>query len=1355
MYLFEEYYSWHYTYRRHSFQHLLPLLLLLNFPSGSTTVAVTDPWPCPGECWSNPEEGDIQNYQELWDSNCLYCTGIYNCEYGQYNLNNACYDCKSSLPSESHKTVVPTYATNCDLASTYVCDKGYRTNPLDPSGSCIPCVDGVVDCGKGFYPKRCVSVENSVEIYDLCNPCDNPPLPDQIKYRYGYGRLYDDCIDYKKIIPIPTDICAWFLTPKWERGVCDIECNQGYFMSASGGTSCLPCQTTCSPGWYPPDCPGGSGRKTDGSCLPCPNTLPTNAFWVSGCVWQCLPNTFRDPSKQQCISCFRTDLAISCSNTMIGYPANSYESLYPITNMYMILGCKDDSPGKCVACNITCPSQNFIASEPYMDSCKCSPCTQPQPGSTYIVQNCTRVSDTILADCSTCTIGKTFRKQACSTWQDTICHPCTPPVDGMLLKSFCDLTQDAIYIPCPSEKACDGSSSTFYCSSDKQAVNGKCVCKPGTQNNNGIETCKPMLCPHQWMYPDPISGQCQNCTLETESVQGVAVTGILGLAACGCPPGYFPTTQNPYIHCWPCGDLGCVAGIQRQSECSEFPTCQCAPGPGTRLQPQSGRVESCALQCAEGYVPISSSSLAPGLYDRFGFYANVRPQTAILISQSRPMMQEIMDIILVLPRLAVALCHDSSLYIIDMDTGQTAVFDNGILCFGYNRQYMGNVTAIAAHRQATTLLGSNNALFWVAFTYYGFCGDGAEETDCSTVELISLLFNSNQGFCMPEIQVCAKLASKLWGNTFPSIGSTLKISYLLLASSQPILYVGLCNFDENYATSIARYPIEFYSSGTPDSQRKNDYPLQIIIPPSLDVKIQAMAEALDSLYIIVANIHGIFKLTPTSSMYQIDSGQWLDMKGDGSNILWLKQSNGGWIQMDLWNSFQSTFAMQVTTLSFDKQSSTLVTVINSTSLVYYPSAMRCPTDSLVYHYDIEQSCESMQCIFKAPCGPFSFRTPGSDTCSCQLGYYFSLNNDCMPCPSSYFCPGTTTIPLPCPAHSFTTPGQLATQQSDCICLPGFYHLSSVQQCLPCPTNMWCPYNGTQAPVPCYAGGYTLVEGASSPLKCICPSRTFGLTCQPCDNSMDCVSIKTSTKNIIPYLTYSTVTGWGPVWGNELIGKCLSLLATPTPQNIAVIDNIFIIYPLSIEGSSIISDNVPDMLQWSWAFVVQNSIDNDFLRIQMTECLSIYGMQEQSFGSFQTTQGVDLRVAMSLGGPEWEWSGQESNPRTCIAGYEAVSTDTWGIKCFPCLNGTVRARLASGGCVPCQGVNEHAPYLGMSACVCIQGYQLSSTTGQCEYMMSGSIPWWYPELSNQAVVISLALFIGLMSIIASVLASMFY
>jgi len=358
------------------------------------------------------------------------------------------------------------------------------------------------------------------------------------------------------------------------------------------------------------------------------------------------------------------------------------------------------------------------------------------------------------------------------------------------------------------------------------------------------------------------------------------------------------------------------------------------------------------------------------------------------------------------------------------------------------------------------------------------------------------------------------------------------------------------------------------------------------------------------------------------------------------------------------------------------------------------------------------ACQQMQCIKSEPCGPFSVRGVGAAfSCGCIPGYYYDNSNQaCQPCSASilqtyyssyyFYCPGGELQPQACPEHSITI-SNVAAFKEECFCIPGFFHFAGV--CMQCPTSLWCPWNGTTAPVPCIQGGITLSGGASSPLDCICPSRTYGLLCEPCDDSMDCsVPI-----NPIPFFMAVRLGGWGGVWGVEAANACLQS---------AFGRSQFILY--STQGASsagflVDVSQSTNSLAWSWVAVVPvlTAMMSHIWTDNITACMS------DSFVHFyfvvlDPSRPLLLKQGASCRGRHWEWNGLDGGASgcTCVAGYEEVPATAWGTQCFPCLNGTVRPRRSKNGCEPCEeGAGNSlaflAPFLGMSSCICPEGMSL--------------------------------------------------
>jgi len=479
----------------------------------------------------------------------------------------------------------------------------------------------------------------------------------------------------------------------------------------------------------------------------------------------------------------------------------------------------------------------------------------------------------------------------------------------------------------------------------------------------------------------------------------------------------------------------------------------------------------------------------------------------------------------------------------------------------------------------------------------------------------------------------------------------------------------------------------------------------------------------------------------------------------GSGHLLLFQNNtDGWYQLDLWNTISSVKPSFVSGTGSSSSSSKRILMLvflnndNNEFLllcgldisafsssasklrIYTDQVTPCPIDTAFFpnHYQASSACQAMQCVRAEPCGPFSVVhdtqanviVAGSLSCECVPGYYYDiLNQACQPCSTTttwitiatkmqfkyFFCPGGNSQPQACPIHAITISNIAATQE-ECLCIPGYFHFAG--ECMQCPTSLWCPLNGTMAPIPCYRNGTTLSGGAMSPLDCICPSRTHGLLCEPCDDSMDCSTMDSSS-------TFMTVAmgGWGGVWGMDAANECLG----KSKQG-------FLLYTSPATNNVIEHDlQSANSLAWNWIAVVPTSpsAPNHIFtwKNNITACMNSL-LINFYFIILEQPRPVALRRWTSCGGRHWEWNGLDSGASgcTCVAGYEEVPATAWGTQCFPCLNGTVRPRRSKGGCVPCgKIVNSDtiinnkdvgaflllAPFLGMSACICPDGMSMGS------------------------------------------------
>ena len=192
-------------------------------------------------------------------------------------------------------------------------------------------------------------------------------------------------------------------------------------------------------------------------------------------------------------------------------------------------------------------------------------------------------------------------------------------------------------------------------------------------NADGSNTfgCAPIACANgSNYYPNPANGLCEPCRFSGAGDSSAirVQEGVLGPEACGCNEGYFrrllllPLAVQgggsvlEEVGCWPCGNLGCIPGVQRQTACSGFtsdePTCECGLGPGMQMLqdvlmtvPFVG--QPCQMVCANGYNSTTmmttahtggssddNSNALSALLDNFGFLSLPTPvvQTTLQIS---------------------------------------------------------------------------------------------------------------------------------------------------------------------------------------------------------------------------------------------------------------------------------------------------------------------------------------------------------------------------------------------------------------------------------------------------------------------------------------------------------------------------------------------------------------------------------------------------------------------------------------------------------------------------------------------------------------------------------------------------
>ena len=235
---------------------------------------------------------------------------------------------------------------------------------------------------------------------------------------------------------------------------------------------------------------------------------------------------------------------------------------------------------------------------------------------------------------------------------------------------------------------------------------------------------------------------------------------------------------------------------------------------------------------------------------------------------------------------------------------------------------------------------------------------------------------------------------------------------------------------------------------------------------------------------------------------------------------------------------------------------------------------------------------------------------------------------------------------------------------------------------------------------------------------------------PCDERMDC-SIGAPTVQSFSALN---LAGMGPVNSDAALQACLAdTYAAGYDDTPYFVQNALGVSAASLAAQT--ADVVTVLLPWNWVIVVPG--DGRMALLQLEMCLA------PQFASFTAAQVLaqsvpmrGLKVARPCGGVHWRWTSD--GLCGCVPGYEETSFVVGGgttTQCLPCLNGTARPDGAPA-CLPCAGPFEHAPYLGMTACACLPGYErvvvdgTNGTAPSCEpipgYAALYGAPTWYTE-----------------------------
>jgi hypothetical protein len=447
----------------------------------------------------------------------------------------------------------------------------------------------------------------------------------------------------------------------------------------------------------------------------------------------------------------------------------------------------------------------------------------------------------------------------------------------------------------------------------------------------------------------------------------------------------------------------------------------------------------------------------------------------------------------------------------------------------------------------------------------------------------------------------------------------------------------------------------------------------------------------------------------------------------------------------------------------------LLVGLDGDALLVQPGAGLCPLDTVARYVEATdplaastldwppplpylqmQGCAPLACLRARPCGSNSLRGLGEAACGCEAGYARATiaaavgeqaggeTVGCLPCDkaasasplllplllprpetTSFFCVGGGAPPQRCQPHSATAASSAAASptaptmivmmsgaasRADCLCDAGYFLFQDT--CIRCPVSLWCPFNGTVAPVACHGGGLTWYDGASSPVDCVCPPRTYGLRCTPCTNAMEC------TRSMQATVTSIALRGWGPVGGGGIVEACL-LSVLGDADRFLMYSVLGVSRSAEMEPLLLLQGQPSSTLAWSWIVLVRD-FNPEMVMAGVEACAGGYfgGLRLEALTRPATRR---IQVGSSCGGRHWEWNGDlYAEGCICVAGYEEINTVLFGRHCIPCPNGTFRARYDAGRCTPCRPeLFEVGAYLGQSECACQQGYARDPRTWSCQ------------------------------------------
>jgi hypothetical protein len=397
-----------------------------------------------------------------------------------------------------------------------------------------------------------------------------------------------------------------------------------------------------------------------------------------------------------------------------------------------------------------------------------------------------------------------------------------------------------------------------------------------------------------------------------------------------------------------------------------------------------------------------------------------------------------------------------------------------------------------------------------------------------------------------------------------------------------------------------------------------------------------------------------------------------------------------------------------------------VLIASSGSNLFTIDSMRCSTQNSKPTYWDGSTCIQHFCERTRQCSLDNSQTWNSSLmrCVCKKGYYrssgISQNLICTLCSMNSYC--DNQISISCPSNRITRhSGSHSIVQ--CICPDGhYYDPSSINQCQQCKIDKWCPNNwdsfscpGVPLNLDTSSASSLIVRplGSTYPVSCSCAPGFIGPKCSPCSSGKICPqSLKSE-----PDMTNFAVR----IYISHFFEEHLSLTSS-SPSEIEDILFSIAFQRLSYLFSTSGKYYFMDIGTFQQRFYCKYLESNDILRNYPILLLMIQvDKSDQNLNLINLMSSIDTYIYSSTSSLAVTFStsnlgkyisinqilpslsptffnilnnteqlctvGKTPNEKriacVCDKGYE-----TSGVRCIACLQGTYKADIGSGICIPC-------------------------------------------------------------------------